>query len=188
MVEGDSDKAYLQMVARCRYKGSLEAHGIVIISVGGNGNIEKPLVVFRSFGIKVYPVWDNDKPNAQACSTNRKLLRLCGSEEEDWPEGIHDTHAIFSPKLEAIIEDDVRQAGIDWTALRDEVCNQIGGELKSHAVVSEIVKRAHEQRCQFPFASQIIERVMTLTGIPVQLTASGSTPADPAASTEEHTQ
>jgi hypothetical protein len=202
VVEGDGDRAYLQMVARYRYKESLEAHGIVVIAVGGNNNIEKPLIVFPEFGIPVYPVWDNDrdkegqppKNGKSACTDarkiNRRLLSLCGHNPEDWPEGIHDTHAIFSPKLEAIIEQDVTQAGINWPTLQNEVGNQIGGGgLKSHAIVSEIVKRAYERGCEFPFASQIIERVMTLAGIPIQPTASGtSTTSISAASTEEYIQ
>jgi len=202
VVEGEGDKAYLQMVARYCFKESLEAHGIVVIAVGGNNNIEKPLIVFPEFGIPVYPVWDNDrdkegqldKDNKPKCTDarriNRRLLSLCGHNPEDWPEGIHNTHAIFSPKLEAIIEHDVTQAGINWPTLQNEVGNQIGGGgLKSHAIVSEIVKRACERGCQFPFASQIIERVMTLAGIPIQPTASGTTTTSiSAASTGVHTQ
>lgn len=76
LVEGDGDKAYLEMVARCCFQESLEAHGIVVIAVGGKGNIIKPLRVFPEFGIPVYPVWDNDMGNAHAANENKAILEV----------------------------------------------------------------------------------------------------------------
>ncbi len=178
LVEGGSDKAYLQMVARhCFEDLSLEAHGIVIIAVNGKNNLPNTFQVFNEFGIPVYLVWDNDKPAAGSAASghnNQKLLKLLGHKPVvDWPEGIHDTHAIFSPKLEPVIKEEIVSAGIDWDVLKSEIEKVLDETastkeedfLKRPVVINYIVKFGWERGCRFPHGSAIIKKVVELHGL-----------------------
>jgi len=174
LVEGGSDKAYLQMVARhCFEDLSLEAHGIVIIAVNGKNNLPNTFQVFNEFGIPVYLVWDNDENQKKAderkkhCELNQNLLQLLRHEPVvDWPEGIHDTHAISSPELDSVIKEELREAQIDYDKLVSAVQEKFTEfDLKSYAVMNYIVKFGCERGCRFPHGSAIIKKVAELHGL-----------------------
>jgi predicted ATP-dependent endonuclease of OLD family len=175
LVEGTGDKAYLEMVARYCIKKPLETYGIVVISVDGKENLQKPLIVFPAFGIQVYPVWDNDKDKqgqsaeAKTIQSNRKILAACNCTEEDWPQGVHDAYAIFEPTLEHILEQEITSilaAGETWSSFMQTVKDTIQDDnLKRHAVVSQVVKQGYDKGCKFPLASQILNKVIECAGI-----------------------
>lgn len=59
LVEGVSDRAILEAALLCQ-NSSAQKEGISIIEVGGKTKIDKPLYAFRSLGIPVHVVFDND--------------------------------------------------------------------------------------------------------------------------------
>jgi len=122
LVEGESDSAALRSFIRHGSKDSVDSSGISIISVGGKPNLYKPLIIFNSFGIKTYLIYDNDSKKAAASSPslNRKLLRLCNAPEEDWPEGVHENYAVFSPLMECVLQKEAEEHGLEWEALLQE--------------------------------------------------------------------
>lgn len=170
LVEGEGDRAVLQAYARYKYGKTLEAMGVSVISAQGNDNICKPLVIFNQLGIKTYTTWDNDNDKTgtsdegRAIRVNRELLALCGNAEEDWPEGVHTTHAILSPKLEDVLQREVEAHGIDWVDLLNECETAIGNrKLKSYPVLWYIVEASCSRGCSFPTIHRILERIESLS-------------------------
>jgi len=97
----------------------LDGKGFAIIQCGGKRNIARLYVIFMKLGILVYAIWDGDygkgesegacdkcerpfdaKPNPRE---NRRLLRLLGHKEQDWPELLEATCACIKDDLETTL-------------------------------------------------------------------------------------
>ncbi len=105
LVEGLEDQAILSGVAE--YLGhNFDALGISIIPCGGKGSICYPSRVFENLRIPVFVIWDSDFKRG-VIATNRKLLRMVGCAEEDWPKGIGEKHAAFEEKMVVTFIDEV---------------------------------------------------------------------------------
>ena len=87
---------------------SFDSDGISVIPCSGKNNLDRPLVIFRQLGIPIYIVWDGDHGGRDARpEDNRRLLKLLGQAEEDWPALTADSHACFKSKLEATLSDEL---------------------------------------------------------------------------------
>jgi putative ATP-dependent endonuclease of OLD family len=103
MVEGEGDRAAL-LAAGSALGYNCESMGICVIPCMGKNNMDRPALVFSKLCIKTYLIWDNDrKANDPKPEENKRLLRLVGATEEDWPAGVWDTHACFDSKLETTL-------------------------------------------------------------------------------------
>ena len=109
LVEGEGDRSALLAVAELE-DHDMESKGICIVPCGGKQNLDRPAVVFRELGIPTYVIWDNDKGTKDARpEDNKRLLRLVGAEEKDWPEGVWDTHAALEGNLECVLKQEISE-------------------------------------------------------------------------------
>ncbi|WP_109809300.1 ATP-dependent nuclease [Sphingosinithalassobacter portus] len=80
LVEGVGDRAALLAVAGAK-QIDLPAAGIAIIPVGGKGNLDRPLAIFRLLKIPTYVIFDSDgdkNEGEQKPHQNLAIQRLCG--------------------------------------------------------------------------------------------------------------
>ena len=127
LVEGESDRSAIIGTARAMGR-DLDAEGISIIPCGGKTNLDRPLVVFSNLGIPTYVVWDADKGRSDPKpDVNRRLLRMVGREEVDWPSHVDETSACFECDMEHTVRDEInpedlrRDSFICASALRFEI-------------------------------------------------------------------
>lgn len=107
---------------------------ITVVPAGGKNNLEKPIIIFREFGIKTYLLFDGDvskKNNHHIADQNRKLLRLAGAPEQDFPKDtVAESWACFYDKLEKCIKG----------ALGDVTFKKIAGEVKKSLGFDDLKK------------------------------------------------
>lgn len=163
LVEGVSDKAILEAALLCK-NSSAQKEGISVIEVGGKTKIDKPLFAFRSLGIPVHVVFDNDStakdPKASA-KRNRNIQSICNVEKpEDFPVGVFDLYSCFEGNLENYLRS---ETGDQYRELMDRVCNDFGLSLtdavKTPAVVSSFLMRANDAHISYDTLDRIIETV-----------------------------
>lgn len=169
LVEGEQDKAMFEAVA-AKAGLDLDAKGLAIIPVGGKGNLDRPLIVFRGFGIPCYVIWDGDKNNIKDGDTNaranRVLLQLIGLDEEDFPQTtVSDLGAVFEDKLESELmaalgeryDELVRRAA-------DEVSLARGRDvLKTRYGCQALVKLVNEEGLQIQILDGIVLKILEST-------------------------
>ena len=113
LVEGEGDRSALLAVAESRGH-DLESMGICIVPCRGKSNLDRPAIVFRELGIPTYLIWDNDEDVDDAKpEDNRRLLRLLGAAEEDWPAGVWSTHACLKGNLENVLRREIGEELFD---------------------------------------------------------------------------
>ena len=104
LVEGEDDRAAILSFAKSK-KRDFDGMGIAVIPCFGKSSIDRPLVIFRQLGISVYVVWDGDRDGNNAeLKVNKRLLRLLGKPEQDWPHFVADSSACFKVNLEETFE------------------------------------------------------------------------------------
>lgn len=111
LVEGDLDRAAI--IATAYFLDiDLESMGVSVIACGGKPSLDRPLLIFREFGIPVYTVWDGDKGTKGAPPReNHLLLRLHGYSAEDWPvTQVQSTFACFEKNLETTLKHELTQS------------------------------------------------------------------------------
>jgi hypothetical protein len=139
LVEGEDDRAAILGVA-ASMGHDLDSDGISVIPCSGKNNLDRPLVIFRRLGIPVYAIWDGDQGEADAKpEDNRKLLRLLGQSEEDWPSGVKDQYACFKVKLETTLKEEIGNDLFD--RLLSDAQKQLGFPKKEHALKNAVVLR-----------------------------------------------
>ncbi|MDX6748465.1 AAA family ATPase [Geminicoccaceae bacterium 1502E] len=114
LVEGAEDKAILEAAAET-LEENLSARDICILPANGKNNLDKLLVIFRGLNIFTYVVWDGDanlasKNNAQtdnARKWNKGLLQLNNAREEDWPNRVESTFAVFEETFSRTVEKEI---------------------------------------------------------------------------------
>lgn len=133
LVEGDEDAAILEGMGK--RINDLAVTGICVAPVEGKGNMQIPFAILRRLGVPVLMVVDNDsgcagrmrrdgKPEAEITSAmqkhaadNRKLCRLVGAPEEDFPVGAVSESLAFVPDtMETLLASDL--PGWDLTRRR----------------------------------------------------------------------
>lgn len=164
LVEGEGDRAAVLGVAHAMDL-DFESVGISVIPCMGKTKIDRPYVIFRSLGIPAYVLWDTDygcenpKPD-----TNRRLLRLLGEEEEDWPDRVETYYACFKTNLEERLAEDV---GHDlYETLLNECMSEFDLQrdqaVKYPQVISTIISKAEGQGKSCRKLKQIVQNIWNL--------------------------
>lgn len=110
LVEGGGDFAAISAVAEANGV-SLTSLGIAVLPIEGKTKIDRPLIIFRRFGIPCYAIWDNDShsandPSGQAA--NIALQKICGIDDpQDFGTQITPNFACLGTKLETILETEI---------------------------------------------------------------------------------
>lgn len=169
LVEGEEDQAALVGVAKTM-EIDLNAYGISVIPCHGKGSLPKVGTVFRQLGIPLYVVWDNDKDKGEAGSptTNRRLLRLCGQTEEDWPEGVFERYACLGANLTNVLRHELGEEFYDTTFadIRQEFgLGNWNGAKKNPIVVTELIIRAKESGITSPTIEGIINHIVAIRSL-----------------------
>jgi putative ATP-dependent endonuclease of OLD family len=161
LTEGVDDCAAIEGVA-LSMGHDFESQGICILPCGGKTNIDRPALVFRSLGIPTFVVWDGDSHKGETegvcpkClrpldgkadpGLNRRLLRLLGATEEDWPEVVALDFACFKTDLEKTLKLEV---GDTYQSELQAVASDLGFTSLKYAgknpyVISEVLRRCRQ--------------------------------------------
>jgi hypothetical protein len=165
LVEGEDDRAAILGVA-VSMGNNFDSDGISVIPCLGKNNLDRPLVIFRRLGIPVYVIWDGDHGERDAKpEDNRRLLRLLGELEEDWPCGVKDQHACFKTELETTIADEIGKDLFD--RLLSEAQGQLGipkkkDALKNPVVLQRVVEKASADGKTSATLKGIVEKIVAL--------------------------
>jgi len=118
--------------------------------------------------IPTYLIWDSDKsknkdgnPNA-----NRRLLRLLGQEEEDFPSKVMPTFACFEDKLEATLKSELGPEVVE-TTIR-EIVEEFGDPaaedcLKRPALFSSLLSKAKAKGHESRSLNLILDNILALS-------------------------
>lgn len=160
LVEGEDDRAAILGMAHALAK-DLEGSGVAVIPVSGKRSLDRPALIFRAFGIKVYMLWDSDGGKGEtagvceACgksldgkpdpTDNHRLLRIAGKEDEDWPDHQEPDYCCFKTDLESTLKAEIGDALFE--SLLAECQQEFGISKRKHAVknpvvISEVIERA----------------------------------------------
>jgi predicted ATP-dependent endonuclease of OLD family len=165
LVEGEDDRAAILGIA-ASMGHNFDSDGISVIPCLGKNNLDRPLAIFRRLGIPVYVIWDGDHGEKDVKpDDNRKLLRLLGQSEEDWPCGVKDVYACFKTELETTLEEEISKDLFD--RLLEDAQKQLGilkkkDALKNPVVLESIVRMAAAQGKTSPTLKSIVERIIAL--------------------------
>ena len=165
LVEGEDDRAAILGVARSK-NYDFDGLGISVIPCSGKRSIDRPLVILRQLGISVYVVWDGDCGGTNAePEDNRRLLRLLGKREQNWPHFVDASSACFKANLEETLEDELgKKSFVQWLC---EAREKFGIDKKKHALKSPAVleyvieKGASNGSASWTLES-IVENIMAL--------------------------
>jgi energy-coupling factor transporter ATP-binding protein EcfA2 len=165
LVEGEDDRAAILGVA-VSMGHNFDSDGISVIPCIGKNNLDRPLVIFRRLGIPVYLIWDGDHGKQDARpEDNKKLLRLVGQSQEDWPCGVKDCHACFKVKLETTLEEEIGKDLFD--RLLSEAQARLGiprkkDAMKNPVVLQSIVEKASAAGKMSATLKGIVEKIIAL--------------------------
>lgn len=173
IVEGITEVAAIVTVSELLQRDWL-SKGIAVISIDGKNKIDRPVVIFRGFGIPTYFIFDGDMKHDGAnldlrrktIDDNQLLLRLANAEIVEFPETtVSEQYACFQDDFEeyckTIIGDDA------FIGMRDQVAQEYGYDkpshgLKNYEVVAEVVTRLYSQGHRLPAIENIVEQVEAL--------------------------
>lgn len=165
LVEGEDDRAAI-LGAAASMGHNFDSAGISVIPCMGKNNLDRPLVIFRRLGIPVYVIWDGDHGAADAkAEYNRKLLRLVGQSEEDWPCGVKDRHACFKTELETTLAEEIGKDLFDRLLVEAQEQLDIAKKkdaLKNPAVLQRIVKGAFAEGKTSGTLQGMVEKIVAL--------------------------
>lgn len=180
LVEGEEDHAVISGVAKTMGY-DLEGNGFSIIPCNGKVNIDRPYMIFRKLGIPVYIIWDSDYGKGKTegvckdCERpldkkanpedNRRLLRLIGESEEDWPEYFKDTHSCFQYDLETTFKKEIGEELFEQLLndCQTELCiRKRKHALKNPYVFIDILNKAKKQNKNSPTIMSIVEKILAL--------------------------
>jgi hypothetical protein len=165
LVEGEDDRAAVLGFASAGGH-DFEGMGISVIPCIGKSNLDRPLMIFRRFGLPVYVIWDSDQGSQDADPReNRYLLRLVAQPEEDWPAVVGETFACFRTNIEDVLRTEIGD-GV-FRPLLDAAKTQFairkdGEALKKPAVVAQIVTGARQQGHTSATIEEIVRRIVAL--------------------------
>ena len=133
LVEGIKDRAVI--LAAAQVMGyDLESEGIAVIPCNGKTYLDRANLIFSSFGIPTYLIWDSDysenRNDENARTINHRLLRILNQPEEDWPEKVSEKFACFKRNLEQTLRNEL---GVEYDQILSEYCQKCGSE-KRYAI------------------------------------------------------
>lgn len=180
LVEGEDDRAALLGVANAK-EVDFEGNGISVIPCGGKTNLDRPYVIFSQLGIPIYAIWDGDsgrgetRGNCPACGRaldsrpdprdNRKLLRLLGEDETDWPSNVAENFACFPVDLETtlraqiggdIFDECLNECQLEWDIKKRKIA------IKNPNVIQSLICKAHAHGHTCVDIENIIGRISAL--------------------------
>jgi predicted ATP-dependent endonuclease of OLD family len=180
LVEGEDDRAAILGIAKAN-GCELEGDGFSVIPCGGKNSIDRPYIIFTKLGIPTYIIWDGDfgkgetsgeckfcgkvLDNKAKPEENKKLLRLVGRSEEEWPSHIDDKSACFKDKLETTLCEEI---GSDvFEKCLQECQKEYGISTKKHAiknpnVITDIINKAKEQGKTSKSLEEILKKILML--------------------------
>jgi putative ATP-dependent endonuclease of OLD family len=164
LVEGDGDRAAL-CAAADMLGHNFPSMGVCVIPCMSKNNLDRPAVVFRDLGIKTYLIWDNDKGTKDAKpQDNKRLLRLVGATEEDWPSGVWDTHACFDPKLENVLITEITSQIFDYyfTKAMDEFRIDRDRAIKNPFVLRYVIEGAYREKHHSKTLTSMVEKICSI--------------------------
>lgn len=164
MVEGEGDRAALLAVGTA-LGHDFESMGICVIPCMGKNNMDRPTIVFRNLGIKTYLVWDNDsEADEKKPEENKRLLRLLGATEEDWPVGVWDTHACFDNKIEATLIEEIESTVFDYylDKAQDEFRITKDRSLKNPFALRYVIERCYSEGDHSSTLDSIVDKIWSL--------------------------
>ena len=180
LVEGEDDRAAIMGVGKAMGH-EFEGNGFSVIPCGGKTNIDRPYIIFHKLDIPVYIIWDGDCGKGEtegACekcgkpldkkadpNENKRLLRLIGKEEIDWPEYIEDTFACFKNDLETTLENDIGKELFErcLEECQSNFCiSKRKHAIKNPNVIMTIIKKAEEQGHSSSSLKSIVEKILVL--------------------------
>ncbi len=178
LVEGEDDRAAILGAAKA-LGHEMEGEGISVIPCGGKASMDRPYVVFQQLGIPVYAVWDGDygmgetQGVCEKCQRpldkkadpreNRRLLRMVGYDEIDWPELVEDAFACFKTDLETTLQEDIGQQVFETCLAECQASLGIAKRrhaIKNPRVIEAVLLRAQEQGCNSSTLQTIVERIL----------------------------
>lgn len=161
IVEGDNDREAILGVANA-LGYNFEADGISVIYGDGKSNLDRPATVFKELGIPIYAIWDNDEGgNASSISENKRLLRLVGAPEEDYPHKIENTFSVLKKNLEKTMSSDIGEE--NYSRFLRECKDEFGiADEKKAFVVSKIIKKAESCGNTPETLMSVVNKIMEL--------------------------
>ena len=169
LVEGEDDRAAILGFARSK-ECDFDGLGITVIPCSGKSSIDRPLLIFRQLGISVYVVWDGDYGGNDAKpGDNRRLLRLLGEPEQDWPEFVGDSSACFRVKLENTLQDEIgSESFAQWLSEAQQAFDIAKKEhaVKNPAILEYVVDKAVSSGKTSMSLESIVENIVALRNQP----------------------
>lgn len=161
VVEGGSDVSALWAMQGLMDK-KWDEHGVVVVPVDGKANIDRAVVVFQGFGIPTYFMFDGDKSKNEGAEINRRLIRLGGGEENDFPPStVSASFAVFEEDIEKYLQG---VAGDRFETLRDGCAQRCEHDrpsraLKNTEVMSMFLSEAAKEGIVFSVLQDIVESI-----------------------------
>lgn len=182
LVEGEDDRAAILGTAKALGQ-ELEGRGFTIIPCGGKRNMDRPYVIFKQLGIPIYMIWDGDYGKGETVGScekcdrpfdgkpdpkeNRRLLRLLGRGEEDWPELLEATCACFKVDLESTLKKEIGEELFEKLLgecqLDLAICKRKHA-IKNPNIIMNVLRKAEEQKATSSTLKGIVERIVALQG------------------------
>lgn len=168
LVEGASDAAALRKLQAIKQAG-WDERGIVVISVGGKQNLDRPAIILRGLAVPNYIVFDADRSHQggekeeKTKAANRVCLRLVGEEEEDFPKTrVGANWAVLQDNPETVFEEELGKDSL--LELIGDVADEFGYEhgrrsLKNPAVAAGVIERAYERGLSVPTFESIVDAI-----------------------------
>ena len=164
LVEGESDRAAIIGMAKALSQ-DFDGEGIAVVPCSGKNNLDRPLVIFRQLDIPVYVVWDGDcGSNDAKPKDNKRLLRLVGKPEEDWPSHVEEDSACFEFNLEKTLESEMGKDFFDRTIedIRNEHEMNKDQALKNPLVLRLVFEKADSDGRISASLKGIVENIIAL--------------------------
>jgi putative ATP-dependent endonuclease of OLD family len=168
LVEGEDDLAAIRGTALAR-DVSLDKLDIAVIPCLGKNNIDRPALIFTMLDIPTYIVWDSDKnkgPKDAHPETNRRLLRLLGETEEEFPGKVAKKFACFENNLESTLQ---LELGHDIVqSCKEEIAHEFSDarpedSLKRPALFSKLLIKARSKGHESATLNAILDSILALS-------------------------
>ncbi len=166
LVEGETDRAAILAVAR-RRGYDFEALGISVLPCSGKGSMIVPAIVFSSFEIPIYLVWDADtQPGASGQNDphNKRLFRLMTGKANGSPGTITSSYACLQTNLEETIRSEIGNALFD--RIVEQRSNDFGmrrnAVVKRATVIEDILKQAEQSERNCQTIENIVKQIVKL--------------------------
>lgn len=149
----------------------LEAEGISVIPCGGKANIDRPLIIFRQFGIKTFVMWDSDVDKDHGATVNHRLLRLVNQPVVDYPPTqIRQTFACFDERLQRTLLGELGEraySDIYQECHREQEQEIYGDETKNPLMIAQILQKAADRNLHCSTLEHIVTNILEIKNMSV---------------------